>query len=101
MASSQFIIGTLNANMVYGTGDVDVVSSETTNEYTKEVQAVDGNGKIVAIALSAPIQSIRQEKYGTATSDVIGENNNIRVSLRRSNEDFARVTVEKKMLIGD
>jgi hypothetical protein len=100
MASAQLIIGSLSSTMVYGTGDADVVSSEQTDEYTKEVQAVDGLGRVIAIALSAPIRSTRVEKYGTTTPEELGgANNNIRVSLRRSNEDFARVTVETKQIL--
>ena len=99
MASSQFIIGTLGANMVFGTGDADVISSETTDEYTKEVQAVDGTGKVVAIAHSAPIRSVKVEKYGTTSTDAIGVDGAIRVSMRRSNEDFSRVSVETKELL--
>lgn len=99
MASAQLIIGNLNSNMVYGTGDADVLSIDQTDEFTKEVQAVDGNGKVVAIAFFAPVRSVRKEKYGTTTPEELGTNNNIRVNLRRSNEDFARVTVETKELL--
>lgn len=99
MASSTLILGTLGANIVFGTGDADTISSETTREYTKEVQATNGLGEVVAIAHSAPVESQRIEKYGTQTTEDIGENGNIRVSVRRSNEDFARVTVERKALI--
>lgn len=99
MASASYIIGALGDNMVFGCADADTISSEDTQEYTKEVQAVNGFGAVVALALSAPIQSVRSEKYGTSTPEEIGVSNNIRVTIRRSNEDFARVSVEQKFLM--
>ena len=101
MASSTFIIGELNENMVYGTGDADVISSETRDAYSNSQQAVDGNGKVLAVLYSAPLRTISEERYGTVTTNAIGVDGVTSVSMRRSNQDFARISTEKTELIGE
>ena len=101
MASSTFIIGELNENMVYGTGDADVISSETRDAYSNSQQAVDGNGKVLAVLFTAPLRTVTEERYGTVTTNSIGVDGVTSVSMRRSNQDFARITTEKTVLIGE
>jgi hypothetical protein len=101
MASSTYVIGTLSEKMVFGTGDADVVSSETKDAYQNSQQAVDGNGKVLAVLYSAPIRTISEERYGTVTSNAIGADGVTSVSMKRSNQDFARISTEKTVLIGE
>lgn len=101
MASSTYLIGELSENMVFGTGDPDVISSETKDAYQNSQQAVDGNGKVLAVLYSAPLRTISEERYGTVTTNAIGVDGVTSVSMRRSNQDFARISTEKTELIGE
>lgn len=84
-----FVVGT--APGPFGTGDAEVISSETTEEFLRETPAVDGEGTVVAIMYSGKVRRVREERYGEVLA---GTGNVIRSTIRKSNEDFVRSSVE-------
>jgi len=75
----------------YGTGSTDVLSRETTKEYSQIVEGKDGNGDITDVIGVGKKTTIRETKYGSGTETLTGNTTNIQINA--SNEDFTKVTL--------
>lgn len=84
-----FVVGT--APGPFGTGDADIISTEITEEFLRETPAISGLGDVVAIMYSGKVRRAREERYGEIAA---GAGNIIRSTIRKSNEDFVRSSVE-------
>lgn len=92
------------AELVFGTGDINILSKSTQKRYGSEVEIVKGDGEIHDVIYSGAETMITQEKIqdtislpNTALgSGDIGQTGVLmRVSLQASNEDLVRVTEER------
>lgn len=83
------IIGTHD----FGTGDADILTRETTREYSQLVEGKDGLGDITDVIGIGKKTTIRETKFGTGAE--ILENDIINVQIVASNEDFTKTTLTR------
>ena len=101
MALTNLVFSGSGANLIYGTGNVNVLSKSIQKKFGSRVEVVNGNGVIDDVIYSGEETSITETKVGTLI-DVVGDGNVssndgivIRSSIKYSNEDVARVETEK------
>ena len=81
----------LKGTRPYGTGDAEVLSRETTKEYSQIVEGKNGEGDITDVIGIGKKTTIRETKFGTGAEVLGGDIQNIVINA--SNEDFTKTTV--------
>ena len=100
MALTNLISKFSGANLIYGTGDVNVMSKSTQSKFGSRVEIVNGNGVIDDIIYSGEETNITETKIANHR-DAIGNGELgddgvvIRSSIKFSNEDVSKVETER------
>jgi hypothetical protein len=81
----------ITGNAAFGTGSADVLSRETTKEYSQIVEGKDGNGDITDVIGIGKKTTVRETKLGSDGADLAGNVTNVVIAA--SNEDFTKTTV--------
>lgn len=74
----------------FGTGSAEVLSRETTKEYSQVIEGKDGLGDITDVIGIGKKTTVRETKFGTSDEELGGEVTSI--AINASNEDFTKVT---------
>ena len=90
-------------NLVFGTGNVNILSKSIQAKFGSRVEVVNGNGVITDVIYSGEETMITETKIATVR-DVIGDGDlntgiTIRSSIKYSNEDVSRVETEKLNIV--
>jgi O-glycosyl hydrolase len=74
----------------FGTGDAEVLSRETTKEYSQVIEGKDGLGDITDVIGVGKKTTVRETKFGTGLEELGGDI--VNVTITASNEDFTKTT---------
>lgn len=83
----------IKGTRAFGTGDPEVLSRETTKEYSQVIEGKDGNGDITDVIGVGKKTTIRETRFGTGAEALGGDITN--VTITASNEDFTKTTVTR------
>ena len=86
-------------NLMFGTGNANILSKSIQKKFSSEVEVVDGNGVIIDIIYSGAEQTETTTEVGDALANVgTGDMSSgiiTRSSVKYSNEDVVKMETEK------